>query len=304
MNWIDLHCPSICEQTIHPFVNSGGVLSAVKPAWSNPSRRGLKRVPRPGEKFLRDHRGLPQHNQDCKGDQRENERLLALPIISKHPTPALTQNICQVEKLMNRLLYNQYKLKKASLLQQATLPQVERTLYHGTSEDSVKEICIHGFNRSFCGKNGTFYYSLCFKSPQAGVHLMTALLCLYSHSLWPRRVLCHQVGPVGEGYVFPAQPGRVQVHFCVQGPDGRLHQRVPHHEDGPAQGDWRHTAAIRQCHGWHQQADDVHHLQRHSGVSRVSHHMPENSPMNGMDFLTRFCFFLNYFLAFFFGWGK
>ncbi|XP_071769464.1 protein mono-ADP-ribosyltransferase PARP10 [Centroberyx gerrardi] len=65
--------------------------------------------------------------------------------------------IIQVEKLMNRLLYNQYRLKKASILQSATYPEVERTLYHGTSETSVKEICIHGFNRSFCGKNATVY---------------------------------------------------------------------------------------------------------------------------------------------------
>nr|XP_046274020.1 protein mono-ADP-ribosyltransferase PARP10 isoform X2 [Scatophagus argus] len=65
--------------------------------------------------------------------------------------------IIQVEKLMNRLLYSQYKLKKASVLQRATYPEVERTLYHGTSESSVKEICIHGFNRSFCGKNATVY---------------------------------------------------------------------------------------------------------------------------------------------------
>lgn len=65
--------------------------------------------------------------------------------------------IVKVEKLMNRLLYNQYKLKKASILQSATSPQVEQTLYHGTSEDSVKEICVHGFNRSFCGKNATRY---------------------------------------------------------------------------------------------------------------------------------------------------
>lgn len=62
--------------------------------------------------------------------------------------------ISQVEKLMNRLLYNQYRLKKASINQSTTDPEVERTLYHGTSETSVKEICIHGFNRSFCGKNG------------------------------------------------------------------------------------------------------------------------------------------------------
>ncbi|XP_022067115.1 protein mono-ADP-ribosyltransferase PARP10 [Acanthochromis polyacanthus] len=65
--------------------------------------------------------------------------------------------IIQVEKLMNRLLYNQYKLKKASVLQRATYPDIERTLYHGTSDTSVKEICIHGFNRSFCGKNATVY---------------------------------------------------------------------------------------------------------------------------------------------------
>ncbi|XP_005942641.1 protein mono-ADP-ribosyltransferase PARP10 [Haplochromis burtoni] len=65
--------------------------------------------------------------------------------------------IIQVEKLMNKLLYNQYKLKKASVLQHATYPQIERTLYHGTSESSVKEICVHGFNRSFCGKNATVY---------------------------------------------------------------------------------------------------------------------------------------------------
>ncbi|XP_040908671.1 protein mono-ADP-ribosyltransferase PARP10 [Toxotes jaculatrix] len=65
--------------------------------------------------------------------------------------------IIQVEKLMNGLLYNQYKLKKASILQRALYPEVERTLYHGTSESSVKEICVHGFNRSFCGKNATVY---------------------------------------------------------------------------------------------------------------------------------------------------
>ncbi|XP_039978314.1 protein mono-ADP-ribosyltransferase PARP10 [Xiphias gladius] len=65
--------------------------------------------------------------------------------------------IIQVQKLMNRLLYNQYKLKKASVLQRATYPEVERTLYHGTSENCVKEICVHGFNRSFCGKNATVY---------------------------------------------------------------------------------------------------------------------------------------------------
>lgn len=62
--------------------------------------------------------------------------------------------ICvQVEKLTNQLLFRQYQLKKADM-EQKFRGDVERTLYHGTNESSVKEICIHGFNRSFCGKNG------------------------------------------------------------------------------------------------------------------------------------------------------
>lgn len=65
--------------------------------------------------------------------------------------------IVKVEKLMNKLLYNQYRLKKASMECSSSAPEVERTLYHGTSETSVKEICIQGFNRSFCGKNATVY---------------------------------------------------------------------------------------------------------------------------------------------------
>ncbi|KAI4905419.1 hypothetical protein NFI96_026315, partial [Prochilodus magdalenae] len=65
--------------------------------------------------------------------------------------------IVKVEKMMNRLLYNQYRLKKASMEQSTSHLEVERTLFHGTSETSVKEICIQGFNRSFCGKNATVY---------------------------------------------------------------------------------------------------------------------------------------------------
>ena len=62
--------------------------------------------------------------------------------------------VLQVEKLGNRLLYNQYKLKKASLYQSGIHNEVEQTLYHWTSKSSVKDIYLHGFNRSFCGKNG------------------------------------------------------------------------------------------------------------------------------------------------------
>lgn len=33
----------------------------------------------------------------------------------------------------------------------------EKTLFHGSAEDSLKKICRFGFNRSFCGKNGVAY---------------------------------------------------------------------------------------------------------------------------------------------------
>ncbi|GCB79371.1 hypothetical protein scyTo_0017879 [Scyliorhinus torazame] len=63
--------------------------------------------------------------------------------------------IIKVEKVSNPLLYQQYMLKKASMV--AAQTDVERVLYHGTSEASAKEIYVHGFNRSFCGKNATVY---------------------------------------------------------------------------------------------------------------------------------------------------
>ncbi|XP_072911196.1 protein mono-ADP-ribosyltransferase PARP10 [Hemitrygon akajei] len=63
--------------------------------------------------------------------------------------------IIKVEKVHNPLLYQQYMLKKTSM--EATQTDVERVLYHGTSEQSAKEIYVHGFNRSFCGKNAAVY---------------------------------------------------------------------------------------------------------------------------------------------------
>ncbi|KAG8432069.1 hypothetical protein GDO86_019273, partial [Hymenochirus boettgeri] len=68
----------------------------------------------------------------------------------------LRQSICvlEVQRVQNALLYNQYELKKRSMLTHSSRVPVERVLYHGTTEASAKEICHNGFNRSFCGKNG------------------------------------------------------------------------------------------------------------------------------------------------------
>ncbi|XP_074745857.1 protein mono-ADP-ribosyltransferase PARP10 [Strix uralensis] len=65
--------------------------------------------------------------------------------------------VVKVEKLIHPLLYQQYQLKKASMEVARAGTTVERVLFHGTTEPSSREICLHGFNRSFCGKNAALY---------------------------------------------------------------------------------------------------------------------------------------------------
>ncbi|XP_067416236.1 protein mono-ADP-ribosyltransferase PARP10 [Emydura macquarii macquarii] len=65
--------------------------------------------------------------------------------------------IVKVEKLIHPLLYKQYQLKKVCMEKACGHEAVERILFHGTTEEASREICQHGFNRSFCGKNATLY---------------------------------------------------------------------------------------------------------------------------------------------------
>lgn len=114
---------------------------------------------------------------------------------------------------MNRLLYNQYKLKKASVLQRATYPEVERTLYHGTSESSVKEICVHGFNRSFSGKNGT---SSLVTRPPAAPPLKVSVPDASAPSLSP-----HAATVYGQGVYFAVNSAlSVQDQYSPPSADG------------------------------------------------------------------------------------
>uniref|UniRef100_A0A8C3KPE6 RRM domain-containing protein n=1 Tax=Calidris pygmaea TaxID=425635 RepID=A0A8C3KPE6_9CHAR len=64
-------------------------------------------------------------------------------------------SIVKVEKLVHPLLYRQYQLKKGSVARGCP-PGVppERRLFHGTTPASSRDICRHGFDRGFCGRNG------------------------------------------------------------------------------------------------------------------------------------------------------
>ncbi|XP_032616617.1 protein mono-ADP-ribosyltransferase PARP10 isoform X1 [Hylobates moloch] len=72
---------------------------------------------------------------------------------------AARSSICivHVERVSHPLLQQQYELYRERLLQRCERRPVERVLYHGTTAPAVPDICAHGFNRSFCGRNATVY---------------------------------------------------------------------------------------------------------------------------------------------------
>jgi len=61
---------------------------------------------------------------------------------------------CQIERIQNPALYKQYVIRKTEMDKANSAVQNERTLWHGTSVDTLPSIDDTGFNRSYCGKNG------------------------------------------------------------------------------------------------------------------------------------------------------
>ena len=62
--------------------------------------------------------------------------------------------LCQIERIQNPTLYKQYAIRKTEMEKANPTVQNERTLWHGTSLDTLPSINDTGFNRSYCGKNG------------------------------------------------------------------------------------------------------------------------------------------------------
>ncbi|XP_074842523.1 LOW QUALITY PROTEIN: protein mono-ADP-ribosyltransferase PARP10 [Carettochelys insculpta] len=98
--------------------------------------------------------------------------------------------IVKVEKLLHPLLYKQYHLKKLCMEKACGHQVVERLLFHGTTEEASREICQHGFNRSFCGKNATLYGH--------GVYFAVKAVVSVQEQYSPRN-------PDGNKYVFMAR---------------------------------------------------------------------------------------------------
>ncbi|XP_041369659.1 protein mono-ADP-ribosyltransferase PARP15-like [Gigantopelta aegis] len=71
-------------------------------------------------------------------------------------TASIDFRIKKIERIQNRALYLQYNVKRWQLSHRHTEHEsIERRLWHGTTEDAVRSINYHGFNRSYCGKNGS-----------------------------------------------------------------------------------------------------------------------------------------------------
>ena len=67
--------------------------------------------------------------------------------------------VLSVERVQNETLWRTYAAKKETTRARsgATVDECERSLFHGTDEDTAPKIVAQGFNRSFCGKNATMY---------------------------------------------------------------------------------------------------------------------------------------------------
>ena len=63
-------------------------------------------------------------------------------------------SILSIQRVQNPSMYRSYETKKQSMDEKNGIHKNERRLFHGTGFHNVKDINAHGFNRSFCGRNG------------------------------------------------------------------------------------------------------------------------------------------------------
>ncbi|XP_052099784.1 protein mono-ADP-ribosyltransferase PARP14-like [Mytilus californianus] len=72
---------------------------------------------------------------------------------------ASTFKVTKIERIQNISLYQMYAAKRKLIKDQnqGSNVVVEQQLWHGTGSDAVPSIIMYGYNRSYCGKNGTWF---------------------------------------------------------------------------------------------------------------------------------------------------
>ena len=67
-------------------------------------------------------------------------------------------NIIKIERVQNPTLYGAYAVNKQRMDKAGGEGSNEMCLFHGTKGAKCELINHKGFNRSFCGENGRYYY--------------------------------------------------------------------------------------------------------------------------------------------------
>ncbi|GCB72802.1 hypothetical protein scyTo_0002194 [Scyliorhinus torazame] len=66
-------------------------------------------------------------------------------------------DIVKIERIQNRKLWQSYSVRKDAAGRKNPGLKVEQVLYHGTTKEISQKVNKTGFNRSFCGRNATYF---------------------------------------------------------------------------------------------------------------------------------------------------
>lgn len=116
--------------------------------------------------------------------------------------------LLQVEEVLNPEMAACFAAKRAAMGARSN----ERYLWHGTSGDSAKKIVTNGFNRGFCGANGTLYGDGVYFASSASLSMRYATPDLQGRRhIFLCSVLCGRFAPGHRGMKEPPplDPARV-----------------------------------------------------------------------------------------------
>ncbi|XP_041056899.1 protein mono-ADP-ribosyltransferase PARP14-like isoform X2 [Carcharodon carcharias] len=66
-------------------------------------------------------------------------------------------DIVKIERIQNRKLWQSYSVRKETAQRKNPRLNIEQILYHGTTKEISQKVNKTGFNRSFCGRNATYF---------------------------------------------------------------------------------------------------------------------------------------------------
>lgn len=77
----------------------------------------------------------------------------------------MSEMFFQIDRIQSQSLWQRYCVLKQGVDKKYPKQTNERKLYHGTTKDICQKINKNGFNRSFCGRNGTSHVFVCTADP-------------------------------------------------------------------------------------------------------------------------------------------